>query len=57
MSDDNTPARTPSAMHRLGLVPCPACRKADGEVDCKLCENARVVPVDKAIEWEQAQSK
>lgn len=51
---DKTPVRTPSGTHRIGLVPCPKCKRA--LVPCDLCLDdegrpARYVPVDVAVRW------
>jgi len=55
MSDDSdsagpkTPPQTPSAMHKLGLVPCPKCRGT--RTLCDLCNEGGAVAVDTAIKW------
>lgn len=48
-NDDITPPRTPSAMHRLGLCPCPKCKGT--KLRCDLCGEAGYVAVDVAIQW------
>ena len=58
---DKTPVRTPSGTLRMGLVPCPKCKK-DARVDCDLCLDdegrpARYVPVDRAIHWTNEQEE
>lgn len=54
-ADDEPPTKpqTPSAMHRLGLVPCPKCHGAGGYGDsaCTLCNGGKAVAVDAAIAW------
>lgn len=56
MIDDNddppTPAQTPSALHRLGLVVCPKCKESTLGFLCDLCNGGRRVPVDQAIAWQ-----
>lgn len=54
--EEKTPVRTPSGALRVGLVPCPKCKR-DARVDCDLCvddqgRSARYVPVDRALEWD-----
>lgn len=55
--DDKTPARTPSALQRLGLETCPACDRR-GEtttgVTCFFCDGAKVVTHEKVEEWRKA---
>lgn len=58
---DKTPVRTPSGTLRVGLAPCPKCRR-DERVDCDLCLDdegrpARYVPVDQAIQWTLAHAE
>lgn len=53
--DEKTPVRTPSGTHRIGLVPCPKCKR-DARVDCDLCLDdqgriVRYVAVDVALQW------
>jgi hypothetical protein len=46
--------RSPSGAYRMGLRPCPKCKR-DARQDCDLCardgRSSRYVPVDVAIEW------
>lgn len=59
--DEKTPVRTPSALQKLGLVPCPHCKKTkiepnkflnpDGTKKCTLCDGGGAVPVDVGIEY------
>jgi len=54
---DKTPVRSPSGALRVGLVPCPACRR-DSRYDCDYCADdegkpVRYVPIDAAIAWRQ----
>jgi len=40
-----------SAEHRIGLVPCPLCKNLEARrKDCKACDGAGMIPVDRAIE-------
>lgn len=71
-SDDapKTPPETPSALHKLGLHECPACKGHgvlaiqkgqhrvlnDEPLKCQFCDGAKRVSIDRARMWFQVKS-
>lgn len=61
MTDDNTPAETPTSKSSQSFRPdiesCPCCHRLGsltGGVQCWFCSGGRVVSKEKADEWRRA---